>query len=152
MSLSPFPKLSIGGGKSKSTPQTTHAAPGSATQIYQPVNGMDYAPRLRENRFSQFPAGIGGADDGANLIGYHTHAPGKVYQAPQQDFQSRADREWQQYAYPPQRRILFTAQVAQKYQIGNSTVLTRPADSSNYFIGFMPNAAAYGSGQSPLGS
>ena len=145
MPLSPNAKLAQGTSGKQSSQAYTHAAPGTARQVYQPVNGLEYNPRLRENRFAQFPPGRGGWDDGAVLIGYHAHKPTKVYEAPQQDWQWRKDAEWQQYSYPPRRRILFTAQVAQKYKLGNSTVAARPSDGTNYFIGFMPTKD-YGAG------
>jgi hypothetical protein len=135
----------------------THAAPGTANAIYQPHGGPFYAPRLNENRMFAVRPGIGGADDGATLIGYKTHAPGNVVQSPRFVYHQRSDPEWQEYVYPPSRRDLVNMQAPMKYTIGNSLVLARPFDPSNYFLGYQApaNAMTQASGSTtskPLGS
>lgn len=157
MPLSANPKLSLGSGHTGSGVNYTHASPGTASTIYQPHGGLDYAPRLRHNRVIRVPSGLGGYDDGATLIGYHTHTPGKIVQGIHFVAHQRSDAEWQQYTYPPNRRDLIYMQAPQKYTIGNSLVLARPFDPSNYFLGYQaqPTSVTQPSGSStskPLGS
>jgi hypothetical protein len=104
-----------------------------------------------------YDSNISGRYDGAELVQYHTHVPGKVFQSQHFGGHQRADAEWQEYVYPASRRDLIYMQTPQKYTIGNSLVLARPFDPANYFVGYQAaaNASVQSSGTStshPLGS
>lgn len=156
MPLSPSPTLSRGSGNTGRGAALTHANAGSAQSYYQPRQGMAYAPRTDPARARRQPTNTGGYDDGAALIcGSKAYLPSRVAYAVYTQAHWQREAEWQQYDYPPARRDLISAQVPQKYKLGNTIVPARPFPPANYFLGYTPTGTI-GRGVSttsfPLGS
>lgn len=140
MPLTPHAKLARGSGSAAQGAALTHANAGNATTYYQPRSGLSYQPRLRDDFTRWQTSGVGGVDDGKELIcGPAVHVPSRVARGVYTQNTWRRDAEWQEYVFPPSRRDLVVSQVPQTYQLGNVLVPARPFPPENYFLGYVPN-------------
>jgi len=152
----PTPHLAQGSGRTGAS-----SLPGNAPSLPGYLSDNAYFPSLygydlqeRDSFLQRIPRTISVGSDGRELVGTykaHDFTPGQ-----RELSQMRQATNWQQMTFPPDFRNLLAYQQVMKYRVNSITLMARPLDSSNYFLGYQVDpriqAAIGGSNLGYMGS